>query len=191
MSSISVGIPTRDGLIHASIIESLWPQIQGSHVSFIKGVSPVAKARNRLVEKFLATEDTHLLMLDADTVPPPDGVKKLVDADRDIISGMTPVIQENEIFSNVWIDGKQLALNDVAFKDPNGLIHAQGVGASFILIHRKVFEKLEAPYFYDLWSKEGQYISEDIEFCNRAKEAGFDILVHAGVRCRHFKSVLL
>lgn len=187
-----VAIPTIDLSVNARLIESLWPQIDGAYTMFIKGVAPVARARNRAVELFLEKKDaTHLLFVDADTVPAPDCVDNLLKMDRDVASAMTPIIRGDRVTSNVWTaPGEPLGLDDKAFEGKE-LIHVMAVGTSCMLIKRKVLERIGNPWFFDAWSNKGEYLSEDINFCSMAKEAGFDVVVDPSIRCKHYKNVFL
>lgn len=62
-----------------------------------------------------------------------------------------------------------------------------------MLIKREVFEKLSVPYFQFVSNENNtEHIrSEDIDFCDRAKEAGFQIFADTDVVCGHDKSVML
>lgn len=64
-------------------------------------------------------------------------------------------------------------------------------GLAFTLIKKGVFEKIGYPYFRQeiYFTKSGQLrlMSEDVGFCERAKEAGFDIWVDPQVKVGHEK----
>jgi hypothetical protein len=52
---------------------------------------PVQIARNELLERFVKSDCTHLLFFDDDQVMNYDVIQKLVDADKDIVSGIVPL----------------------------------------------------------------------------------------------------
>jgi hypothetical protein len=70
-----------------------------------------------------------------------------------------------------------------------GLMQVDYVGAGCLLISRKVLETLQYPWFF--WSRNDpriplkERISEDLYFCKKAREAGFQIYLDASVRCLH------
>jgi hypothetical protein len=79
---------------------------------------------------------------------------------------------------------------------PNTLTRVGGTGSACILIHRSVFEKIEAEHGR-VWyqrvpnTSTGQLISEDLSFCLRAGALGTPIYVHTGVPTTHFKPIWL
>ena len=64
-------------------------------------------------------------------------------------------------------------------------------GFGWMLIKRGVFEKMKYPWFSIEWHKFTNgwvdFSSEDASFCLKAKEAGFDILIHPDVIVGHEK----
>lgn len=191
---VMIAIPSGDGYVHGRLIQNLLPQLGDYPFCIVSGVSPVAKARNGIVKEFLASKCTHLLMVDADTIIPKDAVEKLLALDSPIASGITPTIQGDEVVMNIYRekDGKLLAYaQDDALPDADRMTVA-AVGASCLMVKREVFEKMEKPpYFFDLWTQANQYISEDIMFCNLAKDLGYSIIVHPKVICKHERSVVI
>jgi GT2 family glycosyltransferase len=70
------------------------------------------------------------------------------------------------------------------------LVEVDGVGAGCLLIHRKVFEAIEKPYFLFEYNKDGIIsLGEDFYFCNKAQEVGFKIWIDRRMVCSHFKIV--
>lgn len=66
-------------------------------------------------------------------------------------------------------------------------------GSSCVLIKREVFEKLEKPYYQFMYNEDGtQHTrSEDIGFCDHAREAGFELWADTDVVCQHYKDVMI
>ena len=78
----------------------------------------------------------------------------------------------------------------------NAVTRVGGTGSACILIHRSVFERVEAAHgraWYDRVpnTTTGQLIGEDLSFCLRAGALKVPIHVHTGVPTTHFKSVWL
>ncbi len=62
------------------------------------------------------------------------------------------------------------------------LIECDGVGGGCLLIHRRVFDALEKPYFK---CNPNTFIGEDFYFCRKVREAGFKIYLDPGILCGH------
>ncbi|MEP2085061.1 MAG: hypothetical protein ABJP87_04445 [Bauldia litoralis] len=172
-------------------------------------VSPVDRARNDIVEFFLkGTVDrkgnsvpyTHLLFIDADTIPPEDALKRLLSHDKEIVSGLTPILHHNgkgwDVFDNCFLyrdtDNEGNEQTHMAQRG-TGLQKIMRCGSSCILIKREVFEKLKKPCYFFRYNETGtkHTKSEDIGFCDDAKAAGFEIYADTDVSCGHYKEVLL
>lgn len=163
------------------------------------GVQPVDNARNKIVEEFLASDCTHLFFVDSDTIPPPNAIKKLLAADKDIVSGLTAIIEYNplkkdDIACGYYKKWNCVGLNDQHIKEPYvGLIPIKGAGGSCIMIKRHVFEKMENPWYrftYKDDSGKDARIGEDIFFVAKAIGAGFAPWADTSVVCGHNKSII-
>jgi GT2 family glycosyltransferase len=141
----------------------------------------VDRARNQLIERMLdhPIDPTHLFFLDADVVPPPDTLTKLLAAGEPIVSGLyrkrLPPYEPMAFVKNspIPIKGPRLRKVDV-------------VGAGCLLIERKVFEKIDPPWFTSQWTDEG-HLSEDFSFCEKARAAGFEVYVDTSIRPLHLE----
>lgn len=191
MSKVLVAIPSKTAQIHANLVQNLIPQLKDHPFLIVKGVSPIAHARNIIVEQFLKTDATHLWMIDDDTVPPTDALEKMLALDLPIVTGVTPMLQGTRVSSNIYRDtsGTPMGMEDIAKeKKPFSI---QGSGASCILIKREMFEKLTVPYYTERWASDGQFITEDIAFGNDALEAGYQITCIPTVVCKHARTILI
>ncbi len=62
------------------------------------------------------------------------------------------------------------------------LIECDGVGGGCLLIHKRVFDAIEKPYFK---CNPNTFIGEDFYFCRKAREAGFKIYLDPSIMCGH------
>ena len=66
---------------------------------------------------------------------------------------------------------------------PNKRFKAKGGGMGCALVRRECFEKISYPWFKYVEYKNGEILSEDNYFCDRA--AGLGIEADGRVRCGH------
>lgn len=193
---VYVAIPSVDGWIHSALVQSLMSQLKGRKFAIILGQKPVSKARNEIVKAFLESDCTHLFMADADTIIPQDAIDSLLAIDMPIASGVTPMMRGNNVYYNIFqVNDEKETLDPMASSHQlpdSDRMTVQAVGSSCILIRRDVFEKMgESPWYFDTWTQADQYISEDIMFCNIAREAGFSITVNPKVLCKHAVGIVI
>ena len=178
-ADILVAVPTR-GAINANLVTRLFelqreypdllpPLLQLGHLS-------VSNGRNAIVRRFLATPCSVLLMIDDDVEPPPQ-VLELADSDADI-TGIpylyyhgTLNIPAPAVFK---IYDNKLRVLESPF-GRTGRVEVDAMGTGVIAIKRRVFEHpdMRAPFAIK-YDDDGVMIqTDDIAFCNRAREAGF------------------
>ena len=202
---VFIAIPTYDGKLNiktAYNLAQLMPRAFQHGVSFnlshMSGCSLITMARNSLVNEFLKTDCQELLFIDSDVVASADDILRLLaqSTDKDITAGLYPRRAPDKFFfldiprdenGNMIFDGSMLKVNRV--------------GTGFMLIKRRVFEKLrdehpeweylakgedETAYaFFDLAVMEGRYVGEDYLFCDRARKAGFECWVDVEISLPH------
>jgi len=192
-NKVLIAIPTVDGWIHAKLVQSLIPMLPGNLFCLISGMVPVEKARNAIAKTFLETDCTHLFQIDADTIPPLDALVKLLALDTDMATAITPIVNREELTSNLFMgsgkDGDAMPWEEaINKKEP---FEIKGVGMACILIKREVFEKVGTPFYTDAWFKDGSYCEGDINFCGKAIDAGFKLVVDPTIICGHYKEVMM
>jgi hypothetical protein len=76
------------------------------------------------------------------------------------------------------------------------LTQVAGTGSACLLIHRSVFERIEAEYGPSWYSPvqssvDRSWLSEDLSFCMRCAALEIPIAVHTGVKTSHLKHIWL
>lgn len=160
-------------------------------------------ARNAYVEQFLASGCDILWFLDADIVPSERFLELItLHGDKWKLAGAPyPVWMTQEGF-----DGPQLtytvykafdkdgtkALAPAAIPD-SGQEFVDGVATGCILIRREVIEKLTKPYFEFKYNPETREMTEgeDLGFCRRVNELGYQFYIDYSMLCHHFKKISL
>lgn len=130
-----------------------------------------------LLEK---TDATHIVMLDADHLHPPDVVERLgrwvlQDRNRMIVGGLH--FRRGEPYEPcAFVYGEDGKLHAATQWD-DGCVEVHAIGHGSIIIAREVFEALEKPYWAYTYTHAERdiYPSEDMYFSFKAREAGFHL----------------
>lgn len=165
------------------------------------GSSIVSRARNSLVDGFLEIEDaTDLVFIDSDVTFEAEELLTLIawGEIKDIVAGAYRLKRDDVRYPiHPVIDERGSIVLDEEHKH---LIKVTGAATGFMLIKRHVFEimkeKLDIPMCKDLSRGEtatffhfaingDQYVGEDIYFCRKAAEAGFDVWVDPHLTLTH------
>ena len=139
------------------------------------------------------------LSIDADN-PPMRNPLDLIELDRDIMGCPTPVYHytgeqpgERPIYWNAYqFDAPTGLYREWPVKE--GLQRVDAVGTGCILINRRVFEhpEMRKGPFMRRWNEDGTVErGNDIAFCERAREHGFEIWCHFDYPAEHMVEVPL
>lgn len=185
-----LAVPAYDG-VAACFTQSLF----NSHgelphrmdLEIFAGNCHVDDSRNRLVRDFLETDCEQLVFLDVDVSWTPKDLGKLMDYDRDIVAGVYPRRADEQPYPVKTLGGERRA-------DSDGLVEVEGVPTGFLKIKRRVFETLSKgvphhrssddpagratiPVIFERTLNGMSRVGGDIEFCRKARAAGFKIYV--------------
>lgn len=164
-----------------------------SNFTFLTGM-PFEHARNAACDRALKQGYQWLFFLDDDVVCPPDTINRLKGHGKDVVSGI--YYRRQEPIKPVALrwkqhEGKRVAVHIEDFT-PGEVVEADIVGAGCLLIHRRVLEEVGAPWFEWLLDPfirkdipDGERVSEDFDFCNKAKAKGFRVFLDTGIQCQH------
>ena len=206
--SVMISIPTKES-IHAETVEWLLKQVQdtsklrysvGVHIIFSHYIPMLEVQRNTQVWDFLDnSEYTHLFLLDSDCVPAEGTIEKLLDYDLDIVASAAPIMIAGSPYLTILVPNtdkeypehkfRMLEVNNV---DAHGLQKVESVGATGVLIKRKVLKTMDYPWFKAVYNDRGECeTAEDYFFCIKAKEAGFEVWADFDLRQKHYKKMAL
>jgi len=222
-----VALPSLGGGIRTVCARSLlglanlaWTHGFAMQTRFLDGDSLITRARNRLVAEFMADPRwTHLFWIDTDIGFEPDAALRLLLSGRDVVAGAYPLKRDG------WpVDGLAQALPASSTRadfdalharfpinpltppgvpDADGFLPVAHAPTGFMLIARRVFERMARAYpelrytpdgvagandverswphyrFFDTLAEpgNGRYLSEDFAFCERWRALGGDIAV--------------
>jgi hypothetical protein len=173
-------------------------------IGSICGCSVVSRARNLLVKDFLESDSTDLMFIDADINFDPQDIFRLLawvsEPNIGIAAGI-PCARKVEKTYIVTLDeeNNQLTMNGM------GLVRAKRVATAFMMIKREVLEKLvkDNPQWhywddktertlsavFDFQVKDNSYVGEDYLFCDRARDAGFEVWVDPTIKLGHMGTI--
>lgn len=221
MKKIFVAIPSWTGYPHPEVMFSLRNQELPEWYKLIFNESSIVsrqivhRARNELVRRFLDWGYDYLLWCDDDNPPTFDWVKRLIESDKDIVSGIVPLRLWHAY--NVTIEWK--ALKSLKWLDD--VFEIENFWTGFCLLKRDVVKKVfEAtwgyPYMFSPWefvwnnekwlelynwqsdiekyhSVNGKVsirqweIWEDLYFWLKAKELWYKMYANKYAICKHLK----
>ena len=204
--SVFVCVTSRDGRVPQYTREAVDAAVKAAEAAGVRCLSSVATgpygvalARNAAVAEFARSKCSHLLFVDDDVTVPPHAITRLVaaaDGGTRVALGCYPGVKTfgdgtTRVYVVLVRDGG--GLEDCHLTWPDGVVGVQAGGAGCMLIPRGVVEKIPYPWF----RFQGTYVpgagivtmGEDIDFCLRARAAGFPVVADGGVRCGHRKEV--
>jgi glycosyltransferase involved in cell wall biosynthesis len=188
--------------------------IRGGYVAMKCGTDGLADARNKAVNLFLKEGLADwLFWIDTDMGFAADTVDRLLaaadPAERPVVGGLAFTQKEEEpdgmggwrcraaptVFDWTVLDDGQMGFSVRWKYPPDALVQVAGTGAACLLVHRSVFERIEAEYgtWYDRVpnTTTKQVVSEDLSMCLRAGALGIPVHVHTGVQTTHQKTLWL
>ena len=166
-------------------------------IDTLSNESNVNRARNSCAAKFLAGNATHLMFVDADIQFEAKSIIKLMTAGKDIVGGIYPQkVLPPKMVVNTIPDAKE----------EGDLLEVGTLGTGFMMISRKVFEKMieqgaqkyhddiglsaEADnHQYDFFNctidSQGRYLTEDWSFCYKWRSMGGEIWADMSIPLAH------
>ncbi len=178
---------------HCTMVTMNWAlgfrqlRLPQSHMFSMTRGQPIDQARNILATKALESGAEYIMFIDSDVIIPPEAITRMMQHNLDIVSGVY-YVRHDPISAAAWMKSKDDSgkYNPIIKYTENALVEVDAIGFGCVLVHRRVFEKLELPYFKWTVSDDGQTgVSEDFYFCELAKQAGFHIYLDTGVQCEH------
>jgi hypothetical protein len=165
----------------------------------------IMRTRSRLVRKFLATDCTHLLFVDADIEFSPVVVRGMLAAEKDFVAAPYPK-RDNVDWKRARAGGEAAAygyklrpldgFTGEIKVDPDGCVEVAGLPMGCALLSRSVLDRMVEHYRSDLaiddddgselvelfWApmRNRRRPSEDYAFCERWREMGGKVWLYLG-----------
>jgi GT2 family glycosyltransferase len=188
--------------------------IRGGYKAWTCGTDGLTDSRNKLVAAWLREgQSDWLFWIDTDMGFAPDTVDRLFEAAdpelRPVVGGLCFTQREEEsdgmggwrcratptVFDWTVLDDGQMGFSVRWDYPPDQVTRCGGTGSACVLIHRSVFERIDAKFgaWYDRVPNPsmGQVLSEDLSLCLRAGALDIPVHVHTGVKTTHQKTLWL
>ncbi len=140
--------------------------------------SNLIENRHMLVSKAFQFEATHMLFWDSDIKAPFDAIVRMVNHHLPIVAVNYPK-KEPEARPTAYIDTDSYVGPCFTQKQHTGLQAVSSCGFGLMLIEMSVLSAIPTPLFqFTQAGPEGiKTETEDVFFCRKAREAGFDIVI--------------
>ncbi len=215
LGRIMVGTPMYGGLCHDAYLAGMISAAcgfaaRGLHLDTltIRNESLIQRARNKITARFLASQCTHLVFIDADIGFTGESLLRLLAHDRPIMAG---VYRKKNMHQVDWAMNVLPSADGTAARDRRtGAVQIMHAATGFLAIKREVIQAMydarpdlhyrlylgedgDGPWrdLCHLWfdcfidPKSRCYVSEDYGFCMRAAELGFDAWMDPGIILEH------
>lgn len=167
---------------------------------------------NKIVQKFLETKDgTHLFFLETDMKVAPVATLKLLERDKEIVSGLAfhrgqfwPMLMtrfgtkmnewgneveqflpmRQEVYAFLVRHKLPMADDCWVIDTQDGLVECDAIHTGCLMIKREVFEKIPGPWFTFTESN-----TQDVAFSMLAQKHGFKIYGDLSVICGHYQEM--
>lgn len=134
-----------------------------------------------------------ILWIDSDIIFTPEDVIKAYESPYDIVAGAY-MIASGEVVAYKELFGRGYTIEEI--KDMTEPERISGAGMGFMAVKSGVFESLTRPWFQSpvvttqISGKDVTFpiIGEDISFCYRAGQAGFEIWLDPSIKLIHHKT---
>ena len=202
--TLFIATPCLDGNVNAHYAASLVRTMsalqqrewRSPQIDFEIGNSLIADARNKLVSRFLASDCSDLVFIDADLSWSADDLVRLASVDAPFVAGVYQRKSRAKIDFTVKF-GPGIAM------DAQRLIAVERVGTGYMRLRRDCLEKMVAAHaslrlrnplapddtnFYALFDTtivDGQFIGEDFTFCDRWRAIGGQVLIDPAINLTH------
>lgn len=141
-----------------------------SHVIISTRGYNTAENRSYIASQALKEQCTHLLLLDDDMIYEKDSIERLLKHNKDIVGATYNTKYEEQSKVIEYLDDEDEEKTKV------DLFKCKALGGGLLLIKTDVFFKTKQPWFGYKWHENGMVkMSNDWYFCEKAREAGYDI----------------
>jgi len=200
---IFIAVPSFDKKIFANCHQSLMNALQVLLAKEIPfefcyevGLPYISMARNNLARKFMESDCTAMVFIDADVGFAPGAFYDLIMSEEDLIGGAYPKKQDAEEYAVRLKKG-----DDENAILVNGVLQAEGLATGFMKISRSALEQLQTAHpelvyadgisgkktynFFGEYIKDGRMYYDDFGFCHLWEQLGGTMWVLPNITFTH------
>lgn len=185
---ILIAIPTSQN-IHPETFKSIYeqeiPEGYVVHFQYFYGYC-IDQVRNLIAHYSIENHYDYVFCIDYDMSFPKDTLKKLLSHDKPLVTGLyiQRIPGEHNIELYRLTENGHTRPNISELK--NMMEPIDGCGFGCVLIKTEVFKSVGYPYFtYHHAIRMEDTLSEDVDFCNKVREKGFEMWADTTIRCGH------
>lgn len=183
---VAICIPCRDTMVASTAFDLARMSAydarnrKGSLAFYTVSTTLIFEGRERLAEAALKDGADVILWIDSDMRFPKDTIDIMLSRNV-LLLGVNAVTRQKPALptaKNFVMIAEDVGLwKKVDSRGKSGLEKVTAVGCGVQMTRRQVFEKLPKPWFEFVKVKGNQWVGEDVYFCIRAHDAGFDTFV--------------
>ena len=189
MAKILICVPAMD-MVSTGFAQSLAMLKKGGNetaITFEVG-SLIYEARNKLAKQAITMGADYTMWFDSDMLFQPDTMVKLLAHNAPIVSGA--YFRRSPPYHLVAFDEcdvEQRKWSDLPL--PSDTVKCGGVGFGCVLVKTEVLFDVASKY--RTWFEPMNGFGEDLSFCWRARQCGYDILLDPSVTCGHVGHIVV
>ena len=197
---ILIGVPTAKYIeveTFKSIYDLIAPPNCDLEFQYFWGYN-VEQVRNIMVSWALNNKFDYLLSVDSDIIMEPDTLQKLLNCQNQqtaVSSGVYIQRKDGVRIPEIYVHNPQTGGQkniDISEVQGDRLIEVEAVGFGCCLVRRDVFEQVGNPWFqYHSNIEFDKVLSEDVDFCIKARNKGYKIIVDTSIKLRHISKQYL
>lgn len=186
---ILIAIPTAKNIeveTFKSIYDLTIPEGYETTFQYFYGYN-IDQVRNLIAQWILDGYD-YLFSVDSDISFPANTLEKMISYDVDIISGVYIQRIPNSHTIEIYKENIMGGVSHIPWEDikDKHLTEIDACGFGCVLVKSEVFHAMKYPHFeYHSALDHQNTISEDVDFCKKAKKLGFKIWVDPSITCDH------
>lgn len=189
MTKILICVPCMD-MVASGFAQSLAMLQKGGNETAImfECGSLIYDARNKLAKQAIKMQADYTMWLDSDMIFKPDTMVRLLAHDVPIVSGA--YFRRSPPYHLVAFDKCDTETREwTDLPLPTETVKCGGVGFGCVLVRTDVLFEVAAKY--KTWFEPTNGFGEDLSFCYRARECGFDILLDPTITCGHVGHIVV
>jgi FkbM family methyltransferase len=185
VKKILIGIPTAryvETETMKSIYDMIVPEGYETELQFFYGYQ-IDQIRNLIASWVVNGPYDYLLSIDSDIIFPKDMLIKMLNHDKDLVSGVYRQRLPDQVIELYDLKQRNIPLGALPV---NELIEIGGCGFGCVLVKKEVFVNIGYPQFeYHSALDHRDTFSEDNDFCKKALNLGHKLFADTSIMCGH------